>query len=130
MKGLRHAHAGLGYLLLVVGLIVVAWTALLAYRREEPSGASSVACVTLVGLIDLQVLIGIVLFMLTLEGRSWTWALHHPLFMIAAAVCAHVGNKQDHWALTGWFVTSYVLLLVGAYPVVSRSGSMLMKMLS
>ncbi len=126
MKGLKHAHAGLGYLLILLAILVVGWTVVLAIRDQEQKRGSRVACTALVGLIDLQALLGLVLFVMM--NKEWNWALHHPLLMIAGAVVAHVANKQESWALPGGFSVSLLLLLGGAYPVVMRSGSMLMKM--
>ncbi len=126
MKGLFHAHAGLGYLLIIAAVIVVLWSAVAAYRDEGKSGGLHITSTALVGLIDLQALLGIVLFLML--SKEWVWTLHHPLLMIVAAVAGHVANKQEGWAVTGWFLTSLLLLLAGAYPVVLRQGSMLMKM--
>jgi hypothetical protein len=91
-----------------------------------------------VGLLDLQVVIGLVLYVVSPRVRAWLgdvsatmadsearfFVLEHALLMIVAAVVAHIGSAAARRAVTdrsrharalGWF-TAAMLLVVLAIP--------------
>ncbi|MDX1660299.1 MAG: hypothetical protein R3326_00800 [Gemmatimonadota bacterium] len=89
MTILFHAHSGLRYLVLLVALIAVAWFlwGWLAKRPFERPGR--IVMGVYVGLVDLQVLIGLVLFF---AGRRPPGIHGHMGLMILAAVVLHVAS--------------------------------------
>ena len=88
MNFIFQAHSGLRYLVLLIGLILVLYAAFgLSTRRPFDRNALLLLRV-FVGLVDLQVLLGIA----TLITRAFFPALMgHIVLMIAAAAVAHLG---------------------------------------
>lgn len=89
MTILFHAHSGLRYLVLLVALAAVVWFlwGWLASRPFERPGRIVMAAY--VGLVDVQVLIGLVLFF---AGRRPPGIHGHMGLMIAAALVLHVAS--------------------------------------
>lgn len=105
-------HRWLGHLLSALVLVAVIWSIVLAVRSEEDDQISSVAMKVVVGLVDLQVLMGIILY--TQIGISNTW---HPVLAILAAISFHAGNKMEAWKRVGSFVLG-TACVVGAVMLV------------
>ncbi|MGQ0562505.1 MAG: hypothetical protein ACT443_11595 [Gemmatimonadota bacterium] len=86
-----QAHSGLRYLVLLAGAIVTLYALFgLLSRRPVDRGALVVLRV-FAGLIDLQVLLGII----TLLTRAFFPALiGHIAMMVAAAAVAHMGARR------------------------------------
>lgn len=107
-------HRWMGHTLSAVVLILVVWSIVLAVRSGEDDRISEIVMKAGVGLIDLQILLGLFLYI----GRSYvnTW---HPVLGILAAISLHAGNKLKNWARVGSFVvgsvcvTGAVMLVVG-----------------
>jgi heme A synthase len=102
-----HAFVGMVTLIVAAGLLI--WNGVRVFRN---SSAPSFRMV-LVGLIDLQVLLGLITFALHPKWGLW---LLHPLFMLSAAGIAHVLLKDARpvrTQLLGYFLV-FVLIVIGA----------------
>jgi hypothetical protein len=122
---LLEAHSGVRYLVLLAG-VAAAIAALLGWRRGNASGVERVLAMAFVGLIDIQVLLGLVL----LIQRPFYGALTgHVVMMVASLVVAHVGSVMARRrAVTGGAsrvrcvaILATLLLLVGGIAAIRRS---------
>ncbi len=127
MTGLEiliKAHSGLRWVvlaLIIVGIARAAWGWLgsPSYGKfDHVWGAVSS------GVIDLQILLGVLIFFLidTALRPSW-W---HPALMLLAAVSVHVGaivarrateDRRKHYAHLLAYLVSLLLILLGVYAV-------------
>jgi cytochrome bd-type quinol oxidase subunit 2 len=85
-------HAGLRWLIIVVSVAALVWFGLvwLAGQRNEKADRGLMAAFS--GLIDLQVLVGLIYFIwsgITQEGFP-VFRIEHAVTMIIAAVVAHL----------------------------------------
>lgn len=114
MQSLFTIHQMYGYLLLLVLVIELVWTLIESIRDVEPGRFSSIKSSAVVGLIDLQVLLGIgVLY------AFWPDFPHtHPVLMILAAVGLHLANKQSGWVRFGIQFGSVLLIAFGVHLVI------------
>ena len=120
-----YAHSGLRYLVLLMGLIAVAYFAFgLATKRPVDKSVRIIGS-SFAGLLDTQVLLGIILL-----GAGWPfypalWG--HLVMMVAAAVLAHVmlvvnrkrANPGYLLPLIG--VGGALLLVLGGIMAIGRS---------
>lgn len=90
MEMLFHAHSGLRYLVLLAGAVALGF-ALAGWLGRTPFGrAGRLAGAAFVGLLDLQVVLGLA----TLLTRPFYGALiGHIVLMLLAAVLGHVGLR-------------------------------------
>lgn len=126
MTALYHAHSGVRYLVLLLAL-VVALVALhgLVTRRASGGGDRKLMSV-FVGVLDLQILLGIGL---VLMGIFYGALMGHLMMMILAAVAAHAaavmarrttdGRRAHGIRLAG--VALALLLIVGGIMAIGRS---------
>ena len=104
-------HALLGLLTRVVAALLLIWN---GTRLSSASTTRKSFYRVLVGLLDLQVLLGIITFVIHPKGGLW---LLHPILMIAAVAVAHVLTKDTRsprQQLTG-YVSVLVLLVLGIW---------------
>lgn len=91
---LFHAHSGLRYLVLLAGILSLAYSLVTMLRSRAWDRPGRTLLVSFVGLLDLQVLIGIVLiFVRAFYPALWG----HLVMMVLAAVVAHIAaaiNKR------------------------------------
>lgn len=106
-------HRWLGRLLSAIVLIAVVWTIVLAVRSDEDDRISTVALKSVVGLVDLQILLGFILY----GVGQFAITLWHPLVGILAAISLHMGNKMAGWKRVGSFVVGFVCV-IGAFLLV------------
>lgn len=94
MTVLFHAHSGLRYLVLLAGVLALGYSAVAMLRRRPWDRPGRILLVSFVGLVDLQVLIGLVLvFLWPFYAALWG----HIVMMVLAAVVAHIAaviNKR------------------------------------
>lgn len=107
MRMLFYAHSGLRYLVLLMGLIAVAYFASGLATKRPVGKPVRILGSSFVGLLDLQVLLGIVLL-----GAGWPfypalWG--HLVMMLAAAALAHVMMVKNRRRLD----PGYLLPLIG-----------------
>jgi hypothetical protein len=87
MNILFHAHSGLRYLVLLAGLVALAYfVSGLVAKRPVGKGVRVLGAI-FTGLLDLQVLLGIVLVAL---GRYYPRLIGHIVMMVLAAAVTHV----------------------------------------
>lgn len=104
-------HSVLGFITLIVAALMLIWNVI--RLRKEGTGRPSFYRV-LVGLLDLQALLGIIT--LALHPRGGWWLLH-PLFMLAAVAVGHITLKEKRSRVRqlNGLVAILVLILIGAW---------------
>ena len=88
MNILYHAHSGLRYLVLLVGLVAALVFAYGVVARR-PVGAARALTAAFTGLLDLQILLGVGL---VIGGVFYGALIGHLVTMLLAAVAAHVSS--------------------------------------
>lgn len=104
-------HAIVGLVTLVVAVVLLIWNAI---RLSQGWKSRKSFYRILVGLLDVQVLLGIITYVIHPRGGAW---LLHPLVMIIAVGIAHVFLKNSRrlsQQVMG-YVLVLVLLLVGVW---------------
>ncbi|MDE3002541.1 MAG: hypothetical protein OXU33_14230 [Gemmatimonadota bacterium] len=84
---LLHAHSGLRYLVLLMGLVVVAYAAYGLATKAEYGKHMRVLSAIFTGVIDLTVLLGVIMLF---TGMFYPQLAGHIAMMILAAAVAHV----------------------------------------
>lgn len=90
MDFLFHAHSGLRYLVLLAGIIAIIAFAYGLISRK-PLGSARALTAAFVGLLDLQVLLGIVLL---LVWPFYGALIGHITLMVVAAAVAHIASVR------------------------------------
>jgi heme A synthase len=126
INGIFHAHSGLRYLVLLAGVVALIVTALGVFGRKPYERPSRIAMAVFTGVMDLQVLLGIVMVVL---GCFYPALVGHLMMMVLAAVAAHgcavyarkqADGKRAHTiALAG--VVLALALIVGGISAIHRS---------
>jgi hypothetical protein len=101
-------HAILGLIILILAVI-----ASIVEIVRGRNGAKNPLRGPLIGLLDLQILLGIVTIIWT---SHYGWFLVHPIIMVVAAILFHGWTKASKSASTRIpaYVISTILLIVGA----------------
>lgn len=86
INGIFHAHSGLRYLVLIAGVIALIVMALGISGRRPFEKPSRISLAAFTGLLDLQILLGIVMVVL---GCFYGALMGHLMMMILAAAAAH-----------------------------------------
>lgn len=86
MTGLFYAHSGLRYLVLLAGAVAVVYLAVALARRRPAARADRIVMAIYVGLLDLQVVLGLIL---VATGIFYGALMGHLVMMLAAAAVAH-----------------------------------------
>ncbi|CAN5300460.1 hypothetical protein BH18GEM1_BH18GEM1_18940 [soil metagenome] len=89
MTMLFHAHSGLRYLVLLAGLIALVWFLVGALRGKPFVRPAPAVLATLTGLVDLQSLLGLILYF---GGRTPPGIAGHLALMLSAVVVLHVAS--------------------------------------
>jgi hypothetical protein len=125
MKPLFYAHSGLRYLVLLMGLVAIAYFAYgLATKRPVDKSVRIIGS-SFVGLLDTQILLGILLL-----GTGWPfypalWG--HLVMMLLAAGLAHallVVNRRrpnPNYLLPLIAVAGALVLIIGGILAIGRS---------
>ncbi|CAN5768477.1 hypothetical protein BH23GEM6_BH23GEM6_06460 [soil metagenome] len=87
MTFLYHAHSGLRYLVLVAGVVALVYFAVVFFSRRPARRADRIIMSSFVGLLDLQILLGL---LLVIGGIFYPMIIGHLTLMALAAVAAHV----------------------------------------
>jgi hypothetical protein len=115
-QGLLHAHSGLRYLVLLAGLLAILYALYGLATRRPFDKPGRILATAYIGLVDLQVLLGLVLLVL------WPYypaLIGHIVMMVLAAAVAHgaqVANRKKAvpgFALPLAGVAGSLLLIVG-----------------
>lgn len=127
---LFYAHSGIRYLVLLAAIAAVAYLAYgVATGRPFDKLAGALAG-AYVGLMDLQVLTGVLLYLLI---PSYPQLLGHVVMMLAAVTVAHVANvmnkrreAKSFGVALGGVVVSLILVVLGIMaigrPIFGSSG--------
>jgi len=90
MTALLHAHSGVRYLVLLAALVALLYFAYGVVARRAFDKAARVLNSIFVGLLDLQVLIGIALLAVyAANGRFYGALMGHVVMMLIAVAVAH-----------------------------------------
>ena len=92
MDMLFAAHSGIRYLVLLVGLIALAWFARGAVARRPFVRPSPAILTAFVGFLDVQILLGLAL---VIGGRRPAAVWGHLAVMLTAAAVIHVVSKRQ-----------------------------------
>ena len=87
MNALFAAHSGLRYLVLLAGLVAAVFFAVGLAQKRPVTRAVRVMGAVFSGLLDLQVLLGLVL---VLMGRYYPALIGHIVMMLAAVAVVHI----------------------------------------
>jgi hypothetical protein len=126
MRMLFYAHSGLRYLVLLMGLIALVFFAYGLATKRPVDKRVRILGSSFVGMLDLQVLLGICLVFTwpVVDGRIWT----HMVTMLLAAGLAHallvVNRKRPNpgYALPLAAVAgALVLVAIGVVVVLGRN---------
>lgn len=120
---LFHAHSGLRYLVLLVGLLVLVYSLASALRGQAWNRPGRALLGAFVGLMDLQILMGLILiFVRVFYPALWG----HLTMMILAAVSGHVAlvlnkrrppERQSHWVAVVGSGLALVLIVGGILAI-------------
>jgi hypothetical protein len=122
MRPLFFAHSGLRYLVLLAGVVALVYLAYAALGRKPDGKGGRVVMSAFVGLLDLQILLGILLVAL---GDFYPALVGHIITMVVAALVAHGsavyakrsgGGRADQIRLAGVVIT-LVLIAVGIHAI-------------
>jgi hypothetical protein len=123
MNILFHAHSGLRYLVLLVGLVALAYFAFgLATKRTAGKDVRILGS-AYVGLMDLQTLLGLLMVVL---GRYYPALIGHIVLMLAAVGLTHVllvknrKRPQPGFLLPLVAVVASLVLIVGGIMAIGR----------
>jgi hypothetical protein len=124
MRALFFAHSGLRYLVLLMGLVAVAYFAFGLVTRRPVDRSVRIIGSSYIGFLDLQILLGIIL----LTQWSFYPALWgHLVLMLLAATVAHVllainrRRPNPNWALPLAGVGLSLLFVIGGILAIGRS---------
>jgi hypothetical protein len=120
-----YAHSGVRYLVLLAGVIAVGYLGYAAATRRQVDAMSRRVTAAFTGLLDLQILLGLVLL---LQIPFYASLSGHLTMMIAAAVVAHAvvivnrrrpAGEQSNALLLGGVVAA-ILLIAGGIMAIGR----------
>lgn len=89
MTALFHAHSGLRYLVLLAGIIALGYFLYGQLRSQPFTRPAPAVLAALIGLVDLQIVLGLVLYF---GGRTAPGILAHLTLMVGAAVVLHLAS--------------------------------------
>jgi len=89
MTALFHAHSGLRYLVLLAGVVALGFFLYGKLRGQTFARPAPAVLAAFVGLVDLQVVLGLILYF---GGRTAPGILSHLALMVGAAVVLHVAS--------------------------------------
>jgi hypothetical protein len=123
---LFHAHSGLRYLVLAVGVLAFLYTLVAALRGKRWDGTGRGLVMGYTGLMDLQLLLGLILvFVWPFYPRLWG----HIVMMVLAVAVAHItgvinkrrpAERRSHMTAALGIAGSLVLI-VGGITAIGRS---------
>ena len=126
INGIFHAHSGLRYLVLLAAVAALIVLALGAFGRKPFGRPARIALAAFTGLLDLQILLGIVMVVL---GCFYGALMGHLLMMVLAAGALHGctayarkqadGRRAHTVALVG--VVLAVALIAGGISAIGRT---------
>jgi heme A synthase len=126
MRMLFFTHSGLRYLILLIGLISMVYSAWALATKQKNDRPGRVLGSIFVGLVDLQLLFGILMVAL---GNYYPALIGHMVMMLGAAVVAHGAmmmakttepvEKRAGLRLAGVLIA--LILIAGGVMAIGRS---------
>ncbi len=123
MTGLFHAHSGLRFLVLLAGVVAIAYFAYGLATKKPYTKAVRILGAIFVGLLDVQVLLGLAVVM----SRWYAALAGHVTMMVLAAVVAHVTTAKNRKSPNPGYklpligvVIALVLIIGGIYAIPGR----------
>lgn len=126
INAIFHAHSGLRFLVLLAAVVALIVQALGVFGRQPYGRPSRISMAAFTGLLDLQVLLGIVMVVL---GCFYGALMGHLMMMVLAAAAVHGcsvyarkqadGRRAHTVALVG--VVLALALIVGGISAIGRS---------
>lgn len=123
MNFLFHAHSGLRYLVLLAGLVALAYfVSGMVAKRPVGKGVRVLGAI-FNGLLDLQVLIGLIMVAL---GRFYPQLIGHIVMMVLASGVTHallvINRKRPNpgYTLPAIAVAAALVLIVGGILAIGR----------
>lgn len=122
---LFHAHSGLRYLVLLAGVLSLGYSLVAMLRSRPWDRPGRIMLVSFVGLLDLQVLLGVILvFVRVFYPALWG----HLVMMVLAAVVAHIAaaiNKRRPLETRSHLVAvlgtaGSLILIIGGLAAIGR----------
>lgn len=123
---LFHAHSGLRYLVLLAGILSLAYSLVRMLQGRPWDRPGRILLVSFVGVLDLQLLLGLLLVAL---GVFYPALWGHLVMMVLAAASAHMASainkrrppeRQSHRvAVLG--VAGSLILVIGGITAIGRS---------
>ena len=116
---LFHAHSGLRYLVLLAGVLSIGYSLVAAVRSRPWDRTGRILLAALVGVMDLQVLLGLILVFVR-EFFPALWG--HIVLMILAAAVAHIASgvnrrrptdRQSHLTAVLGAAGALILIVAG-----------------
>ncbi|MBN8581713.1 MAG: hypothetical protein ACOYYF_17345 [Chloroflexota bacterium] len=124
MQFLLGIHAFIALLILLVGFVLIVKFAIGTARQSPFGRLDRMLAAIYTGLLDLQALLGIVLFLLRLDDGLASPVALHAAVALAGVVVAHLNarwrNQPDAVRFRNGLLTlggSYILILAGVYFV-------------
>ncbi|HSP78656.1 MAG TPA: hypothetical protein VLQ93_09015 [Myxococcaceae bacterium] len=124
MRALFYAHSGLRYLVLLMGLVAVAYFLCgLATKRPVDKSVRIIGS-SFIGFLDLQILLGLIL---VTQWPFYPALWGHIVMMVLAAAVAHTllainrRRPNPNWALPLAGVGIALLLVIGGILAIGRS---------
>lgn len=123
MNALFYAHSGLRYLVLLAAVVAIVYHAYGLFARRPVDRVARVTGSAFVGLLDLQIVLGLILMM---AGIFYGALMGHLVMMVLAAVAAHVGGlvarrsadpKRYYTARLAGMVTALALVYLGVAAI-------------
>lgn len=102
---MRSFHMVFGILLIALAILVVIW------ESSSKKGVPRALRGATIGLLDLEILIGIVTWIMLKPHWSFVW---HPVMMIVAVLIAHImtnARRPRSQRVIGWLITDIILIL-------------------
>lgn len=116
MTILFHAHSGLRYLVLLAGAVALVLLAIAIVRGRGSGRIEGIATAIFVGLLDLQIVLGLLLL---LGGRRPAGIVGHLALMVGAALVAHIGSRGERRRPPGTRPTLALAAVAGALALVA-----------
>ncbi|MCI0570328.1 MAG: hypothetical protein L0Y66_06230 [Myxococcaceae bacterium] len=110
MNILYSAHSGLRYLVVLVALAAIAYFAYGLATKKPAGKAVRILGSTFVGLVDLQILLGLLMVAL---GRFYPALIGHIVLMVLAAGVVHTLLVLNRKRATPGFTLPLVAVLLG-----------------
>jgi len=119
-----YTHSGVRYLVLLAAIAAIGYLVVGMLRGGEFDKLAKILTGAYVGFMDLQVLTGIVLYLMI---PAYPQLMGHVVMMLAAVTVAHVANimnkkrEKPSWAIALGGVVISLILIIGGIMAIGRA---------